>query len=93
MKNFTLSILFTFAFTSAFAQWQYPASKKVEVSDTYFGVTYKDNYRWLEDMKNPEVESWFKAQADLTNATMNTAKKFNGEWVKIRRPAGCRSFC
>jgi prolyl oligopeptidase len=72
MKKIIISLIAFLGYSTLFAQWQYPASKKVEVSDTYFGVTYKDNYRWLEDMKNPEVESWFKAQANLTNATMNT---------------------
>ncbi len=72
MKKSLIFFLFITGCSSLFAQWQYPTSKKVEVSDTYFGVTYNDNYRWLEDMKNPEVNTWFKAQADLTNATMNT---------------------
>jgi|SRR5690606_27858876 len=53
-----------------FAQYRYPASKTVEVSDTYFGTTVSDPYRWLEDLKNPEVETWFKAQADYTNAEL-----------------------
>src|SRR5262249_11902070 len=52
------------------AQWQYPATKTVDVEDTYFGKTYKDPYRWLENMKDKEVEAWFKAQADLTDAQL-----------------------
>src|SRR6266516_3572485 len=52
------------------AEWQYPPTKTVDASDTYFGKTYKDPYRWLEDMKDKEVEAWFKAQADLTDALL-----------------------
>ncbi|HRP43627.1 MAG TPA: prolyl oligopeptidase family serine peptidase [Ginsengibacter sp.] len=48
--------------------WQYPPTKTVDSADTSFGVTYPDPYRWLEDIKNPEVETWFKTQADYTNA-------------------------
>ncbi len=55
---------------TTFAQYRYPASKTVEVSDTYFGTTIPDPYRWLEDIKNPEVEKWFKDQADYTNAEL-----------------------
>ena len=53
------------------AQWKYPLTKKVPVTDVYFGTTYTDNYRWLEDIKDPNVVSWFKNQAELTNTTMN----------------------
>jgi len=52
------------------AEWQYPPTKTVDASDTYFGKTYKDPYRWLEDMKDKEVEAWFKAQAGLTDGLL-----------------------
>jgi prolyl oligopeptidase len=72
MKKIILTTIITLFCATGFSQYNYPATKKVEVTDTYFGVDYKDNYRWLEDMKNPEVETWFKQQADFSNATMNT---------------------
>ena len=68
------SILFIFVFLcsiNTFAQWNYPATKTVDISDTYFGVTYKDPYRWLENIKEPEVSDWFKQQSDYTNSIMN----------------------
>jgi prolyl oligopeptidase len=48
----------------------YPATRTVDTSDTYFGTTYKDPYRWLENLKDPEVAAWFKAQAVLTDAQL-----------------------
>ena len=68
------------------AQLKYPATPKVEVRDTIFGTVYKDDYRWLENMKDPKVITWFKAQAELTDETM---KKVSGrdeliaEWKKL----------
>ena len=68
------TILFTCMLMAIFAQAQqkysYPKTKTVDSSDTYWGVTVSDPYRWLEDIKNPEVEKWFKAEADYTNAQM-----------------------
>jgi prolyl oligopeptidase len=52
------------------SQWQYPATKTVDAEDTYFGKTYKDPYRWLEDLKDKDVEAWFKAQANLTDGLL-----------------------
>ncbi len=44
--------------------------KKVDSSNTYWGVTLKDHYRWLENLKDPEVESWFKTQANYTDSVL-----------------------
>jgi prolyl oligopeptidase len=48
-----------------------PAARKDPVTDTYFGTTLTDEYRWLEDMKSTEVTDWLKAQADYTKATLD----------------------
>lgn len=58
------------ALTAANAQPSLPATPKRPVSDTYFGKTVVDNYRWLEDMTSAEVKDWFKAQGDYTHATL-----------------------
>jgi len=52
---------------SCFAEWHYPETKTVDTSDVYFGTTYKDPYRWLENLKDKDAEAWFKAQAELTD--------------------------
>ena len=52
------------------ARWDYPPTKTTDASDTYFGKTYKDPYRWLENLKDKDVEGWFKAQADLTDGVL-----------------------
>src|SRR5882762_6985291 len=54
----------------AHAEWQYPVTRTVAAEDTYFGKTYKDPYRWLENLKDKEVEGWFKAQAGLTDGLL-----------------------
>jgi prolyl oligopeptidase len=55
---------------SAQAQWSYPPTKTVAASNTYFGKTYSDPYRWLENLQDKEVEAWFKAQAELTDSLL-----------------------
>jgi prolyl oligopeptidase len=69
MRTFALIALLA-ATSPALAQVKVPDTKKVDVTDTYFGKTYKDPYRWLEDLKDKAVESWFKSQADVTNALL-----------------------
>src|SRR5215216_2569596 len=47
---------------------QYPATKKVEQYDTYFGVKVADPYRWLEDEGSPETARWVEEQNKVTFA-------------------------
>ena len=69
MKYLAFALLLAFT-ASAFAEWNYPPTKTADASDTYFGKTYKDPYRWLENLKDPQVEAWFKAQANLTDSAL-----------------------
>jgi prolyl oligopeptidase len=49
----------------------YPETKKVDVSDDYFGTRVPDPYRWLEDDRAPEVTAWVEAQNKVTFAYLN----------------------
>jgi len=67
MKKLFLLVPSILAALSCHAQWNYPFTKTVDASDTYFGKTYNDPYRWLENLKDKDVIAWFKAQAELTD--------------------------
>ncbi len=45
---------------------KYPETKKNIVVDTIFGTRVIDNYRWLEDDRSKETESWVKSQNEVT---------------------------
>jgi prolyl oligopeptidase len=44
----------------------YPATKKGDVIDTYFGKKVPDPYRWLEDDRSEETAAWVKEQNKVT---------------------------
>jgi prolyl oligopeptidase len=73
-------------FSEGMAQYVYPPTKTVDSSDTYFGVTYRDPYRWLEYMKEPQVETWFKQQAAYTDSilkNLNARDELIAEWKQV----------
>jgi len=41
------------------------------VTDDYYGTKVADPYRYMENLKDPEVKAWFKAQNDYTRATLD----------------------
>src|SRR5262245_66264729 len=43
---------------------------KRPVTDTYHGVKVVDDYRWLEDGANPEVQKWTAAQREHARAML-----------------------
>ncbi|MDO6595792.1 prolyl oligopeptidase family serine peptidase [Oceanihabitans sp. 2_MG-2023] len=44
----------------------YPETKKVDTVTNYFGTAIKDPYRWLEDDRSTETETWVKDQNQST---------------------------
>ena len=57
-----------FAATQLIAQspLHYPIARKSDQSDTYFGTTVADPYRWLENTDSPETKQWIEAENALT---------------------------
>ena len=43
-----------------------PAARIDTVIDQHHGVAVPDPYRYLEDVKQPEVQAWMQAQSDAT---------------------------
>ena len=56
--------------TTAFAQLP-PAPPEKPVTDTYFGQTVVDPYRYMENLADPQVAVWMKAQADYARAQLD----------------------
>ena len=43
----------------------YPKVKKIEVKENFHGTTVIDNYRWMEDHREPELVEWVEKQNHL----------------------------
>ncbi|MGE9311262.1 prolyl oligopeptidase family serine peptidase [Niabella sp. CJ426] len=72
MKQYSFCLLLLI-FLAPTVNAQYPATRVVDSSNTYFGTTVSDPYRWLEEVKNKEVQDWFKKQSDYTNEVLTNA--------------------
>ncbi|MDX6304958.1 MAG: prolyl oligopeptidase [Blastocatellia bacterium] len=75
MKHFKLpaaglAVLISFVINAS-AQNGPPKAPVHEVTDTYFGQTVIDPYRWMEDAKSPETAAWMKGQADYSRAYLD----------------------
>ena len=74
MKRFRFAVLVSASFifaASVCAQDGPPKAAVHEATDTYFGETIVDPYRWMEDSKSPETANWMKGQADYTRAFLD----------------------
>lgn len=68
--KYYLGIIVSIFSLYANAQYKYPISKTVDSSDTWHNITIKDPYRWMEDLKSDETQTWFKAQNDFTDSLL-----------------------
>ena len=70
-RRFTLLLaLFAFLFSSVPAQngFKYPKPKKVEQVDDYHGTRVSDPYRWMEESKSPDLQTWIEEENQLTQS-------------------------
>jgi len=47
-----------------------PVAPVRPVTDEYFGTKVVDPYRYMENLQDPDVQAWFKAQDDYTRAVL-----------------------
>ncbi|HTI18299.1 MAG TPA: prolyl oligopeptidase family serine peptidase [Trinickia sp.] len=48
-----------------------PVAPVRPVTDTYFGTPVVDDYRYMENLKSPEVQQFMRAQANYTNKVLD----------------------
>jgi prolyl oligopeptidase len=70
MRIVLAALLGSYLAVISFAQTP-PATPIRPVKDVYFGKEIVDPYRWLENLKDPEVLNWLKAQNDYTLSILN----------------------
>lgn len=86
-----------------FGKIEYPATRKVDVVDDFFGTAVRDPYRWLEDADDPEVLAWTGEQHDLATEMLTSmpgrdtfARRLREVWdypkFEIPRKRGDRLF-
>ena len=69
MKNISLLFLILGIVTicSCKQKLNYPVTKKVNLTDDYFGTKVADPYRWLEDDTSKATSEWVDAENKITN--------------------------
>ncbi len=73
MKLYLITIFSLLSF-SVFSQ-SFPVTKSDTKTISKFGITFQDNYTWLENMKSEETKSWTNAQNEVTNLHFEAIKK------------------
>src|SRR5690348_10165757 len=63
--------LLTAAFVNLASAASPPATEKQTVTDTFFGVSVSDPYRWLEDNASAKGREWNEAQNAYTHAYLD----------------------
>ena len=71
MKTPVAMLAASLALAATAAPLDYPPAPKKPVTDTFFGTKVIDDYRWLEDGKDPAVRAWSQAQMKVTREVLD----------------------
>ena len=69
-KPLVVVLTVTCVVSTILAQQKPPAAPVKDVTDDYYGTKIVDPYRWMESSKDPEFQTWLKAQAEHTQAVL-----------------------
>jgi len=58
--------------TTGKTQEKPPLIQAKPVEDEYFGIKISDPYRYMENLKDPEVRHWIKAQSEYSRSILNS---------------------
>ena len=77
MKRNIFFLMAALATTAISAQnIQYPKAEKVGTTDTYFGTTVADPYRWLENDTSAQTAAWVAAGWVAAGAAVSAGAAF-----------------
>jgi prolyl oligopeptidase len=83
--NYLLILLVTSTSLKSMEAFNPPPTEAIPVVDTLFNYQIIDNYRWLEDKKDPKVLEWSQKQHDYTiNYINKNFKQYPGMKDEIR---------
>ena len=74
MKNCFFFIFLFVSHSFLFSQ-TFPVTKSIPKTITKFGVSFQDDYTWLEDMKSDETKNWTNTQDEVINLQFVEIKK------------------
>ncbi|MGG1943415.1 prolyl oligopeptidase family serine peptidase [Trinickia sp. NRRL B-1857] len=72
-NNPLLAVTLLSCLTASSASWSAdlpPVAPVRPVTNVYFGTPFVDPYRYMENLKDPEVQDWMKAQNDYTRRAL-----------------------
>ena len=61
-----------------------PPAHRDDLTETRFGVTFDDPYRWLEDVGTKETQDWTRAQDDAARAYLATLPDREGIAARLK---------
>lgn len=59
--------------------WQYPKSRQIEDTETYFGIQIDNRYKWLENNETEETKNWISNQINFTKLYFENIKKLRNK--------------
>ncbi len=97
IARFVVAGAFVLIAARTLAESHYPTPPTSQDADVLYGKRYEDPYRPLENLKDPKVAAWFKAEAQLTDrsiAQISGRDALVREWLAMdsRTPPRYKEF-
>jgi len=85
MNKYFLLLITPLIFNTCFGQTiTYPAAPKKPVTETFYkNYTVTDNYRWMENLDNPDLKNWVTDESEIAEKYITRASAKNNTMQRI----------
>jgi prolyl oligopeptidase len=85
IKNVSFIILSILIISGCSKKQDYPSTERKAVTDEYYGQKVVDNYRWLDNLKDPEVWKWNDAQNAFSRAYFDKTPSLDSIRARLKQ--------
>jgi prolyl oligopeptidase len=85
LRNLSFIILSVIIISGCAKKPDYPPTERRPVTDEYYGQKVVDDYRWLDNLKDPEVRKWNDAQNAFSRAYFDKTPSLDSIRARLKQ--------
>ena len=85
MRIFAITLWFLLSSNYFFGQIEYPKAQKKPVENLYFDQSFLDDYQWMEDRSNADLQDWIENENEISDKYLRKLVRSNRVYLNMNK--------